>query len=86
MTKKKLTALKPGEYFDCGKLEDGSHICVRRGGSIHKIGDYEIVKDVPGGTPATDPVLDEGYITLEAAKIRAWQWVQNLKGEKVTAK
>lgn len=86
MTKKKLTELQPGDYFDCGKLDDGSHVCVRLGGSFRKQGNYEIVKDVPGGTPATDPVLDEGYLTLEAAKILAWQYIQNSKGEKVTAK
>jgi len=86
MTKKKLTELQPGDYFDCGKLKDGSHVCVRRGGSPRKQGEYEIVKDIPNGTSATDPVLDEGYLTLEAAKIRAWQCVQNLNKEKVTAK
>lgn len=84
MAKKKKTSLEFGEYFDCGVLPDGSHICVRRGQS--HLGPYEIIKDMPDGTDTTDIVLDTGYLTLEAAKIRAWQLWQLEIGQKVSAK
>jgi len=81
MPKKKVTELKFDEYYDCGVLSDESHICVRIGQSA--FGPYEVVRDIPNGVNGTDPILADGFVNLETAKIRAWEiWKEIKKQEK----
>ena len=85
MSKKKITELERGEYLDCGQLDDGSHICIRRGDrSMH--GPYEIVKEIPGQSRRANPVLEKGFLTLQAAKEYAWKIWGNITGTDVKIK